>query len=304
MMLNEEKVIPTYKSTSSVTALLPAWQAEEFIQDTLDSLSAQTYENFQVIVSVDLCEDETYAICTAHALRDPRFLIIKQTERLGYSGNCSFLLDEADSDYVMFAFHDDTVTPDYVTTLAAVLDARPEVIMSFSDVLYTDVNGQKEHWKFSELEGVHEPLHRGAKMLQPVDKWWIPNRGLFRLNEARQINGVKSHGAADFSADWPWLFHMSLLGEFARVPKTLCYKYRKPGSITLNMAFSQRQQYEVRAACMRELWNSKLSTEEKAILAGPLTDWLISTNPENTNRIGKFLWNIRLKILHFHLKRI
>lgn len=304
MMINEEKVIPTYKSLSSVTALLPAWQAEEFIQDTLDSLSAQTYENFQVIVSVDLCEDETYAICTAHALRDPRFHIIKQTERLGYSGNCSFLLDEADSDYVMFAFHDDTVTPDYVTTLAAVLDTRPEVIMSFSDVLYTDVNGQKEHWEFSELEGIHEPLHRGAKMLQPVDKWWIPNRGLFRLNEARQINGVKSHGAADFSADWPWLFHMSLLGEFAHVPKTLCYKYRKPGSITLNMAFSQRQQYEVRAACMRELWNSKLSTEEKAILANPLSNWLISTNPENTNRIGKFLWNIRLKILHFHLKRI
>ncbi len=304
MMINEEKVIPTCKSLSSVTALLPAWQAEDFIQDTLDSLSAQTYDNFQVIVSVDLCEDETYTICEAHSLRDPRFHIIKQTKRLGYSGNCSFLLDEADSDYVMFAFHDDTVTPDYVTTLAAVLDTRPEVIMSFSDVLYTDVNGQKEHWEFSELEGIQEPLQRGAKMLQPVDKWWIPNRGLFRLNEARQINGVKSHGAADFSADWPWLFHMSLLGEFARVPKTLCYKYRKPGSITLNMAFSQRQQYEVRAACMRELWNSKLSTKEKAILAGPLTNWLISTKPEKTNRIGKFLWKTRLKILHSHLKRI
>ena len=304
MVNNEKEVITACKSTSSVTALLPAWQSADFIQDTLDSLSAQTYDNFQVIISVDLCEDDTYAACMAHAEHDSRFRVIKQTKRLGYSGNCSLLLEEADSDYVMFAFHDDTLAPDYIVSLAAVLDARPEVIMSYSDVLYTAVNGQQEHWVFSALEGEHERLQRGAKMLLPVDKWWIPNRGLFRLNKARQINGVKTHGAEDFSADWPWLFHMSLLGEFARVPKTLCYKYCKPGSITLGWAFTPRQDYEVRASCIRELWNSELSSEEKAILADPLTNWLIHAKPEKTTLIWRLLWKLRLKILRFLLKRI
>lgn len=51
---------------TSVTALVPAWQAEAFMPPTLDSLSAQTRGNFNVLVSVDLCADETYAICAHH----------------------------------------------------------------------------------------------------------------------------------------------------------------------------------------------------------------------------------------------
>ena len=302
------------KSSSSVTALLPAWQAADFIQDTLDSLSAQIYENFQVIISVDSCEDDTYAICMAHAAHDSRFRVIKQTNRLGYSGNCSFLLEEADSDYVMFAFHDDTIAPNYIEDLVVVLDERPEVILSYSDVLYTAVNGQQEHWVFSALEGEHDRVKRGAKMLLPVDKWWVPNRGLFRLNETRQINGVKSHGAGDFTPDWPWLFHISLLGEFARVPKTLCFKNRKPGSLKLTWAGRARDYYELRASCMHELWNSEISSEEKAILAMPYTIWLnntkhlINTKRWKKNLLRKLIWKLQWElhkiILRFRLKRI
>lgn len=43
---------------NKVTALVPVYQSAEFIQKTLDSLSAQTRDNFNVIVSVDLCDDE------------------------------------------------------------------------------------------------------------------------------------------------------------------------------------------------------------------------------------------------------
>lgn len=67
---------------ASVTALLPAWQAADFIQATLDSLSAQTYTNFRVIVSVDVCEDGTREICEAHAAKDPRFHVVQQASRL------------------------------------------------------------------------------------------------------------------------------------------------------------------------------------------------------------------------------
>jgi hypothetical protein len=264
---------------SSVTALLPAWQAAEFIQPTLDALSAQTYADFRVLVSVDRCDDDTHAICQAHAAHDPRFRVIRQDRRLGYVGNCNFLLDQAETDYVLFAFHDDILKPEYVASLAEVLDARPEAIISFSDVLLTHVSGRQEHWEFTALEGLRDRLQRAALMLQPVDKWWVPNRGLFRLQAARRINGLKTHGAGEFSSDLPWLFHMSLLGEFARVPETLCYKYYKPGSLSRSWAFTPRQIYEMRAACLRELWNSGLSAEERAQLAGPVTTWLLKNRP-------------------------
>lgn len=79
-------------SPSAVTALVPAYQAAEFIQPTLDALSAQTHPALHVLVSVDLCDDDTHAICERHALRDPRFRVVRQTSRLGWVGNSNFLL--------------------------------------------------------------------------------------------------------------------------------------------------------------------------------------------------------------------
>jgi len=72
---------------------------------------------------------------------------------------------------------------------------------------------------------------------------------------------------------------MSLLGQFARVPETLCFKNYMPGSLSRSWSFTLKQKYEVRAACMRELWNSDLSTREKAALAAPTTQWLLDNPP-------------------------
>ena len=97
--------------------------------------------------------------------------------------------------------------------------------------------------------------------------------------EGRKIQGLKTHGAGEFSADRPWLLHMSLLGEFARVPETLCFKYYKPESLSRNWEFSPRQQYQVAVACLREIKISELSVLEKLRLAVPLSKRLIKAYP-------------------------
>ena len=267
-------LVPPSSKPSAVAALVPAWQSASFIQPTLDCLSAQTYSNLQILVSVDLCDDDTYAICLAHAQQDPRFRVVRQERRLGYVGNCNFLLHQTDADYVLFAFHDDILAPTCITRLAEVLDAHPEVVLSFPDVQLTQVNGQQEHWEYTQLEGVRERSVRGLMVAKGDSKWWVPNRGMFRLKEARRINGLKTHGAGEFSADWPWLFHMSLLGEFARVPENLCYKFYQPGSLSRSWAFSTRQEMWVRLACIRELWISELSIKEKLLMTWPLVKWI------------------------------
>lgn len=250
----------------SVTALVPAYQSAEFVQKTLDSLSAQTRENFRVVISVDRCEDDTYAICRAHCERDARFSVFRQEQRMGYVGNCNFLLDQADSDYVFFAFHDDQLAPDYTARLCRVLDERPGVLMAYSDLLLTYVNGAQETCTYPEMDGLEDPVARGSLVLRQQGAWWVPNRGIFRLARARAIGGLKAHGAGEFSADFPWLFHMSLLGEFARVPEVLCFKFYMPGSITRNWQRTPRQFYAVYSACLGELARSGLSAGNKARL--------------------------------------
>lgn len=257
-------------SPTKVTALVPAWQAAEFIQKTLDSLSSQTHVNLDVLVSVDHCDDETHAICLRHSRSDPRFRVLRQDQRLGYVGNCNLLLAHAEADYALFAFHDDILAPDYVEKLCAVLDSRPQVVMTYSDVLLTDVNGETRHWEYPDLDGIRDRVARGRKVLWREGLWWVPNRGIFRLDRARRIGGLKTHWAGEFSADSPWLFHMSLLGEFQRVPETLCFKFYKAGSISRSWTFSRAQWYAVTVACLRELWGSDLTTREKLRLSSSI----------------------------------
>jgi glycosyltransferase involved in cell wall biosynthesis len=264
----------------TVEALLPAWRAAGFIQATLDCLSAQTHGDFTVRVSVDQCDDETYAICARHAERDRRFRVVAQGRRLGYVGNCNFLLEQSRADYVLFAFHDDILAPTYLEQLAGALDAHPEAVLSYSDVELTHTDGRREHWAFTALDGMTSRVDRGLCMLIGEVMWWTPNRGMFRREPTRIIGGLKTHGAGEFSADWPWLFRLSLLGQFVRVPQTLCFKFYKPDSLSQTWAYSKEQYVELAAAHLREIWSSELTTPEKLTLAVPMTDWLAQNSPQ------------------------
>lgn len=261
--------------------LLPAYEAAGFIQATLDSISAQTSPNIEVVVSVDLCEDATFDICMAHAARDRRFRVVKQGARLGYVGNCNFLLGQARADFALFAFHDDLIAPDYVEKLAAALVTHPTAALSYSDMDITYVNGAREHWEFTALVGLTSRTERGLKMLARIPGWWVPNRGMFRMSAARRVNGLKTHDAGEYAPDWPWLFHLSLTGEFVRVPETLCFKYYKPRSLSLGWEKTPAQLYAVSVACMREIWTSDLTSSEKVTLAMPLMTWLVQNRPQN-----------------------
>ena len=249
---------------------MPAYQSAEFIQETLDSLSSQTVDDFKIFISVDLCEDETYDICLKQSLKDPRFTVTKQDKRLGYVGNCNFLLDQANAKYVLFAFHDDILDAKYVEKLCAVLDKQSEVIMTYSDILRSTVDGKTSHLKYRRLDGIKNRVLRGLNILRLKGNWSIPNRGVFRLDEARKIRGLKSHEAGDYSTDWPWLFHMSLLGQFQRVPETLCHKYYKKTSLSKTWDHNFEQRLGATKACMRELRISPLSIFEKFLLSIPI----------------------------------
>jgi len=248
----------------SVVALVPAWNAAGFILDTLESLARQTHGNLRVIVSVDLSPDDTVAVCEAFAAKDPRFRVLRQTERQGWAGNTNALLREARGDYAFFAFHDDWLEPTYVSELVAALEADPGSAVAFSDLEITHLDGRVE---VGVLEGIHAEgdLERRLEVLLAWDRpWWIPGRGLFRLDMARRIGGIQCFLAGEFSADFPWLIHLALHGAFLRVPQVLCHKRYMAGSLTRTWASSDSRCLAVTLSMVREGVRAELPPEARA----------------------------------------
>jgi hypothetical protein len=192
--------------------------------------------------------------------------VIARRENLGWLRNTNALMSEARGEMMFFAFHDDLVEPTYVEALAGALVADPAAILAFSDMDVTDVEGNRQEFAFTELDGVHSRVARGLVMARKPHGWWVPNRGIFRTDAFRRIGGIKPNAAGEYSADWTWLLHMALLGPFRRVPQMLCHKFYTRGSISRSWANDAGQKDALRAAGLREIRASRLPPHEKALL--------------------------------------
>jgi glycosyltransferase involved in cell wall biosynthesis len=241
-----------------VVACVPVWNAADFIVRTLDSLAAQTYEDLRILISVDLSDDATAEVCDRYAMHHSRFDVIHQTARLGWIGNVNHLLRQVDAPYAMFAFHDDILDPRYVERLARRLDENPNAVLAFSDMETTYQDGQKEVSQYDELDGVTDPVERTRRIIQKRGDWWTPHRGIFRAAVGKRIGGLRPHRAGEFGADWPWLLHLSLHGQFSREPEVLCFKYYRDGSLSRSWGFTTAQRGAVALSCLREVMRAKV----------------------------------------------
>jgi glycosyltransferase involved in cell wall biosynthesis len=119
---------------ADVTVLVPAWQAVEFIDRTLDAIRAQTHADLRIVVSIDPGTDDTAPRCHAHAALDPRVEVVEQSARLGWWANINALFDRVDTDFACLVFHDDLVAPTYIERLRAELLADPGAASAHSDL--------------------------------------------------------------------------------------------------------------------------------------------------------------------------
>lgn len=105
------------QTKSIVTIGMPVYNGERFICEALDSLLAQTFTDFELIVSDNSSTDATESICRNYAEQDSRVRYIRQIENLGALRNFQFVLNEANGDYFMWAACDDIWDSAWITSL-------------------------------------------------------------------------------------------------------------------------------------------------------------------------------------------
>jgi len=86
---------------------MPVYNGEPYIREALDSLLAQTFTDFELIISDNASTDNTETICREYATKDPRIRYIRQPENRGAIANFKFVLEQARGEYFMWAAADD-----------------------------------------------------------------------------------------------------------------------------------------------------------------------------------------------------
>ena len=94
-----------------VSFLLPCFNAEQFLQATLDAISAQTFKDFECIAIDDGSTDRTATILRAHAAKDARFVVISRENR-GLIATLNEAIAVARGEWLARIDADDICTPD------------------------------------------------------------------------------------------------------------------------------------------------------------------------------------------------
>lgn len=181
---------------SRLTVGVPLYNNARTLQRALDSLRAQTFRDFVVIMSDDCSTDDTARMAQACVDADPRFSLVRQPRNLNY-GNFRFLLQAATTELFMFAAGDDWWHPHFVESCVNALDGNGEAVMAVSRVRFVSPEGHEHDSTGTRpLTGtVSENLV--AYLRAPSDNSRM--YGVFRTDAARRSFPSTDHYAYDWT---------------------------------------------------------------------------------------------------------
>jgi glycosyltransferase involved in cell wall biosynthesis len=111
-----------------VSIIIPAYNQERLISQTIDSALAQTYPDFEVIAVDDGSTDGTRSILASYGKKIK--CIYQENKGPAAARNTGFLI--AQGDYLLFLDHDDLVPPNKLALQVALLESHPELGVVYS----------------------------------------------------------------------------------------------------------------------------------------------------------------------------
>lgn len=126
-----------------IDIIMPCYNAEKYIEETIQSVLRQTEKNFRLICIDDCSKDETYTILQQLADRDKRITVLKNEENCGIAATRNRGIREGQAEYIAFLDDDDIMPPGRLRIGKTYLDDHDEVGVVAGNYLIFDENGNK-----------------------------------------------------------------------------------------------------------------------------------------------------------------
>ena len=123
---------------TTLTIGLPVYNGERFLQESLQALLAQTWTDFELVISDNASTDSTAEICLEYAARDPRIRYVRQPVNMGAAPNHNYVASQARGRFFKWASHDDLYHPDLLQQCVLALEKHPEVVLAHCWDAYVD----------------------------------------------------------------------------------------------------------------------------------------------------------------------
>lgn len=214
--------------TPLVSIVLPVYNGEKYLALAIESILAQTYKSWELIIVNDCSTDGSAEIMEAYAAKDERISVVHNQENLKLPKSLNAGFSQAKGVYYTWTSDDNLLKPEMLATLVDAMEQEDSLGLVYSDYTGIDENGKETGlYKMGEPEGLFSGNPVGASFL-------------YRASIAKKIG---TYDASLFLAeDYDYWMRIFIEAPVKKIPADLYYYRRHGGSLTETRKASVRRQ--------------------------------------------------------------
>jgi glycosyltransferase involved in cell wall biosynthesis len=219
---------------------MPTYNCEKYIGQSIESCLAQTYGDFELVISDNASTDATEQVCRDYAARDKRIRYIRRTENIGGPGNFRYVFAECTGEYHKWTTADDYIAPTLLEKCAGVLDRDPSTVLCYPKTQLINFDGHKiEDYDDNLHLREDAPSERFVRLLMTIGLCQA-HLGVMRREAAAKTRLIASERASDVH----FLAELALYGKFHVFPETLFFRrYHEQSSSWKRTDSSHQRKY-------------------------------------------------------------
>lgn len=277
------------KSNPSISVIVPVYNSEQYLSQCIESILAQTFTDFELLLVDDGSTDSSGMICDRYAGGDRRIHVFHKANG-GVGSARNFAIDKAAGEWVAFIDSDDYIKEKYLQNLIGHTDNEVDLLVSFPEVFLKDRSWKIDWYKeglvnqddFSRLFSTYD-------MQEHTSPW----AKLYRMQIIRD-NGIRFINDMHFGEDAVFLYEFLLYARSVYITgKTdYCYRGEIEGSLSkrINGAESEYFGYCRIQDAVRRLVDKK-HIEDAAALRK--IDWIV----------GRYVWRVLNALYHNNVQK-
>ncbi len=202
-----------------ISVCIPTFNHGHFLKDAVESVLAQTYTDFELVIVDNCSTDDTPEIVRPYLTRDRRIRYVRNPVNVGAQRNLNRCIELASGEYVNILCADDILAPTALQKLVQAFEDHPRV--SLAGCARVMVDKDQRPVSVLSFSGKFELVPGGEaikRCLRGGNMIGEPSAVLFRKRDAARGFDARYRQFIDLEM---W-FHLLQKGDFAFIPEQLC----------------------------------------------------------------------------------
>jgi glycosyltransferase involved in cell wall biosynthesis len=205
---------------------MPVFNAERYLEEALESLLGQSFDDFELVISDNASTDKTGDICRAYMAKDERIKYFCMRQNYGLIDNFNNVFRLSNGEYFKWAASDDVCNRDYLLRAVQALDDDPSTVLVWAKTVGIDERGQRVPlpYQVSDMNSAEsvfspDPTVRFRRLMRNI--WW--GSPLYGVIRARTLAETRWVYPRHMSGDHILLTELSLRGRFYELPEEMFF---------------------------------------------------------------------------------